>query len=210
MADSKRGTTRALAALALVGCALAATARARQIPNLPPTPPAPSSPAASGPADVLFDLARFVEWPRARFASADAPLVVGILGEDPFGPALDRELTHHRAHGRPIVVRRFRNLDGYRPCHVLFVGSSKARLMKEILDFLGFLGERSVLTVSERADFVRLGGVVRLIQRPDGSGFDFEINRRAADRAHLEISSELLELAKVTPPASPEPDEAEP
>ncbi len=154
---------------------------------------------------MLFDLARFVEWPRERFPSSGAPLVVGILGEDPFGPTLDRELAHRRAHGHPIVVRRFRNLDEYRPCHVLFVGRSKARLMKEVLDFLGFLGERSVLTVSEREDFVRLGGVVRLVERPGGSGFDFEINRAAADRAHLEISSELLELAKVTPPVSAEP-----
>jgi hypothetical protein len=168
-----------------------------------PLPPPPTAVAPKEPADVLFDLARFVEWPPGSFSSPGSPFVVGILGEDPFGPGLDRALARRQAHGRSIVVRRFRNLDEYRPCQLLYVGRAKARLMSSVLEFLDFLGEHSVLTVSVDDEFVRRGGVVRLSPRPDGSGFDFEINRKTAEREHLVISSELLELAKVEPPPAP-------
>src|SRR5687768_11102671 len=40
-------------------------------------------------AVFLFNFAQFVEWPARAFPTAEAPFVVGIIGNDPFKGALD-------------------------------------------------------------------------------------------------------------------------
>jgi hypothetical protein len=152
-------------------------------------------------ARAVVDLALYVEWPADAFAGPRAPFVIGILGADPFAGALDEAVRGRRAHGRSIVVRRYRNLDEYEPSHVLFVSEPKARLIDVVRDFLDSLDRRAVLTVGEREDFARRGGLVRLIVGPDGIGF--EIDAESARRAGLAIGSELLELAASPPAVGP-------
>jgi len=57
-------------------------------------------------AAFLYNFAAFVEWPRAAFAEDSSPIVVCIVGTDPFGTGLDRTLQGKTAQGRPIVIRR--------------------------------------------------------------------------------------------------------
>src|SRR3990172_10053935 len=40
-------------------------------------------------AAILFNFAKFVEWPDAAFPDPATPIIIGVLGEDPFGSALD-------------------------------------------------------------------------------------------------------------------------
>jgi hypothetical protein len=164
------------------------------------TPEADVSPTSRR-ARAVVDLALYVEWPANAFAEPRSPFVIGVLGADPFAGALDQEVRGRRAHGRSIVVRRYRNLDEYEPSHVLFVSESKARLIGVIREFLDSLDRRAVLTVGEPEDFARRGGLVRLIERPDG--IDFEIDADGAGRVGLAIGSELLELAEPPPPPPP-------
>ena len=37
----------------------------------------------------MFNFAQFVDWPQESFPEAQMPLVIGVLGEDPFGTYLD-------------------------------------------------------------------------------------------------------------------------
>lgn len=61
-------------------------------------------------AAFLYKFARFVEWPATSFADSTAPLVIGILGEDPFGPMLDQAITGKSVQGRPLQILRFTRL----------------------------------------------------------------------------------------------------
>ncbi len=54
---------------------------------------------------------------------------------------------------------------------------------------------KHVLTVSDRDDFTCRGGIVRFYA--DQDRLALEINRGAAGRAKLQISSQLLDLARV-------------
>ena len=65
-------------------------------------------------AAFLLNFAKFVEWPRVAFAEAGSPLVLGILGENPFGDALDRTIKDKTINNRPLVVKGFRCLRGQR------------------------------------------------------------------------------------------------
>src|SRR5687767_10478860 len=73
-------------------------------------------------AAFILNFARFVEWPSGAY-SEDGTLVVGIVGDNPFGSALDR-LSGSTVNGRRIAIRRLGAGDNLRACQILFVSSS--------------------------------------------------------------------------------------
>lgn len=140
-------------------------------------------------AAYLYNFARFTDWPATAFPTQDAPLVVAVLGESPFGSALDA-LAGKTAKGRPLQVRRARRLDELPGVHLLFIADSERGRLPVILKALA---GRPVLTVADVPQFARQGGMIQLVSAE--GAVRFEINRDAALRAGLEISSRLLQLA---------------
>src|SRR5205823_14395270 len=109
-------------------------------------------------AAIVYNLTKFVEWPPDAFADPAAPLVICVLGVDPFGVVLDDTLKGHVIGQHPAVARRV--ADVTMGCHVLFVANSEARRLPAILDRLG---KTAVLTIGEVSGFVDQGGVVGLL-----------------------------------------------
>src|SRR5262245_53334289 len=58
-------------------------------------------------AVFLFNFAQFVEWPSPAFPEERTPLVIGVLGDDPFGPYLDEVVRGEKINARPLVIQRF-------------------------------------------------------------------------------------------------------
>ena len=52
-------------------------------------------------AAFLFNFAQFVEWPRDAFSENTTPIIIGVLGQDPFGASLDRGRDASRGIWRP-------------------------------------------------------------------------------------------------------------
>lgn len=149
-------------------------------------------------AVFLFNFAQFVEWPDSAFAGPGSPLVIGIVGEDPFGSYLDETVRGELARGRPLVVRRFQRVEDIKNCHILFISPSEESRLAVIL---ASLKGRPILLVSDAPGFLRRGGMV---------GFAFERNRVrvrinpvAAATAGLTISSKLLQAAELVTAESP-------
>jgi hypothetical protein len=146
-------------------------------------------------AVLLLNLTRFVDWPASAFATPDSPLVVGVLGHDPFGPVLDDAVSGEKANGREIVIERFSNLKALKPCHILFISKSERAHMGDIL---AVVNGRPILTVSELDNFSSsLGGMVRLFTN-EQSKVRLHINLDAARAENLKLSSKLLQVAEVT------------
>jgi len=141
-------------------------------------------------AAFLYNFARFVEWPPQSFAATTDSLVVGVLGEDPFGVVLDQTLGDKFLHDRRVIVRRFQRIEGAAECHILFISSSQGSRLEEIMRSLNGV---SVLTVSDVEGFVERGGMIGFSKRANQVGF--EINVDAVERVGLRISSQLLKLA---------------
>lgn len=141
-------------------------------------------------AAFLYNFAKFVEWPEP--ASPGAPLVVTVLGDDPFGPVLDRTLAGRTAQERTLVARRISRAEDAEPSQILFVGASEEPRLPQILSVLE---GRSVLTVSEMDGFAERGGMIGF--RTEGSRVRFDINLQQATRARLRISAELLQMARI-------------
>jgi hypothetical protein len=141
-------------------------------------------------AVFLFNFAQFVEWPPSAFADASSPIVIGVLGEDPFGAYLDETVRGEKVGNRPLVVQRYRRVDEIKTCHVLFISRSDADHLEQILVSLK---DRSLLIVGDGDDFAQRGGMIRLATVQNK--IRLIINVGAAQVANLTISSQLLRSA---------------
>jgi hypothetical protein len=140
-------------------------------------------------AAFMLKLVNFVQWP------ADAggrELVVGFIGSDATGDALQRLASGKLVNGHGIVVRRLKHDGDLKSCQVIFVGAGEAKNIPAILQSLH---GTSVLTVGETDGFGRRGGIVNLLLSE--GRIHFEVNSHAAERARLQISSRLLSLATI-------------
>jgi hypothetical protein len=143
-------------------------------------------------AALLFNFSQFVEWP----ATADLPgdsFIIGILGDDPFGKSLDELVANERAHGRPIEVRRYRDVLDVK-AQILFISNSEALRFDSVL---ASLKGKPILLVSDtgRGSFLRQGGMIELVM--ENNSIRMRINPDAARSSGLAISAKVLELAEI-------------
>jgi len=146
-------------------------------------------------AGFIFNFAKFVEWPPTTFAQADSPIVIGILGTDPFGTIIDHIVQDKKIGGRGFVVKRLKwgaEAKDLRECKILFVGASERAHIDELVQIVKFL---PILTVGETPGFAEHGGVVRFVL--EDNRVRFEVNVDAARQGGLTISSRLLTLARI-------------
>src|SRR3954464_333730 len=111
-------------------------------------------------AGFLFNFTKFVEWPSDAFTSANAPIVIAITGENPFGDFLTATIAGKVVNGRAVVFKQFKKGDNLRDCTVLFISTSEKKRTAQILESLK---GSSVLTVGESTDFSKSGGMISLL-----------------------------------------------
>lgn len=145
-------------------------------------------------AIFLFNFSQFVDWPPQAFPDARAPLVIGVLGRDPFGAYLDETVSGETVNNRPLVVRRYGRVEDINTCHILFISRSEADRLERIL---AGLKDRNILTVADAEGFALRGVMIRLITVENK--IRLRINLEAAQAANLRISSKLLRPAEIVP-----------
>ncbi len=161
--------------------------------------PATAAPVADSPNEYalksvfLYNFCRFIDWPAVAFSSPREPLVIGVLGDDPFGSMLDEAVKGERFRGRGIQIEHYRSPREIGRCHLLFVSGAEGSRMNEIL---AATAGRSIVTVGESEGFVQRGGMIALAA--DGDRVRLLINPAALRAANLDVSSKLLRVAEIT------------
>jgi YfiR/HmsC-like len=156
------------------------------------TSAAETSPEYQVKAVFLFNFAQFVEWPPQSYEDPAAPFVIGVLGTDPFGPALEGAVRGETLNGRSFVIERYRNVAEIRHCQILFISRSEAAHIGEIG---AALAGHSILTVSDIEDPTQRGVMIRFVA--ENNRIRLRINADAAKAAGLSISSKLLRPAEL-------------
>jgi len=117
-----------------------------------------------------------------------------VVGEDPFGHALDDITSGEVIDGRPVRVIRLDkpNLDKpeSQKCSIAFLGRSEDKHMEQ--DLAAF-HDSDTLTVSDAPDFLKRGGMIQFVLVSDH--VRFAVNLDPVKRTHLVLSSELLRVA---------------
>lgn len=145
-------------------------------------------------AVLLFNLARFVDWPPEAFATTNAPLVIGILGRDPFGPTLEEVVRGELANGHPLRVKHCSTVHDAAECQIVFVSSSERSRAKAIVSDLK---ARPVLTVSDVEAFCRSAGGMVAFYVNEQHRIRVRLNLEAAKTAGLNVSSKLIQVAEL-------------
>lgn len=135
-------------------------------------------------AAFIPKFARYVTWPAA--ARNVGPLAICIIGEDPFGSALDKAAASQSVDGRAFVVKRFSSASGASACSIAFVDGTHTG------ETLAALGRRPILTVTDARGSGQRGVIHFAIV---GGRVRFFIDNREAQARGLTISSRLLALA---------------
>ena len=148
-------------------------------------------------AALIFNIARFVEWPATAFASPSAPLVVAIIGQDDVGDALQLMLQHKSINGHPLEVRLVSTADEARKCHVLYIANSARGSVDALLQALH---GANTLTIADISHFAERGGHVNLVLKDQH--VRMLVNPTTVESSHLKISSKLLSLAQIVGGAS--------
>ena len=143
----------------------------------------------------LHNFAKYTEWPKEVLGDESAPFVLGILGKDPFGKAIEI-IEGKPIKGRKLMVKHFSSVQEVKDCHLLFICSSESDRLPQILKALE---KSSILTIAEVEGFLQNSGMINLVAEQKSAGSQsvaFEINRAAAEKVNLKLDTQLLKLAK--------------
>jgi YfiR/HmsC-like len=142
-------------------------------------------------AAYLYNFGRFVEWPaKGANAQTNSSFTICVLGEDPFGQALDATLAGEMIGNQRVAARRISSPQMSADCQILFISSSEANRLNKIIEALD---KSAVLTVSDIPQFSQRHGMIQFVL--EGNRIRFEVNLTATQRAGLTLSSELLKVA---------------
>jgi hypothetical protein len=159
-------------------------------------------------AAFIYNFIKFVDWPKEKLADSNEPVIIGIVGKDPFGDAF-APVKDKDDKGRKVTIKRFKSfqelkeskgndqgelnqqIEAMRKCHLLFVCPSES---ERIPDIIASVKGHGVLTVADTQGFLEAGGVINFVM--EEQKVRFEINVTTAKRTKLQIRSQLLRLAK--------------
>jgi hypothetical protein len=143
-------------------------------------------------AAVVFNFAKFVEWPPQSFGGSGDPITLCVLGQNPFGHWLGDTLAGKVVNGKAFTIRKISGSQEAGRCQIVFVSSSERKRCRAVLDGLRAEG---LLTVGDTPGFADMGGVVNL--RLEEETVRMEVNVEAARQKNLQISAKLLSLARI-------------
>lgn len=158
-----------------------------------------SSAWAAGPSEAqvkaayLINFAKLTNWPDGTFDSGQREFQACLLTQrgEGIGPALAR-LAGRNIQGRALQVKQGARLNELQYCQLLVLETGEERQLPAVLETLG---NSPTLTVGDFEDFVRRGGMIELGVQDKRIVFD--VNLDASTRAGLNLSAQLLKLARV-------------
>ena len=132
-------------------------------------------------AAYLVKFPFYVEWPAAAFAAPNAPLMLCVVGDDPFGSVLDEAAAGQVVQGHPLALRRLRSASRDAGCHIAYMGQdTRADAWR---------GTATLVVTDGPA----ANGVIHFVVKDNR--VRFTVDDDAAAQSGLAISSKLLNVA---------------
>ena len=144
-------------------------------------------------AAFLYNFARFVEWPPARFKDPHDPIAICVFGQSPIIEAVEQAVKGKVVAERGFSLHQVWDAGPAGNCQILFFSGATER--KRWRAVVTELRNAPVLTVGETDGFASEGGIVNF--RLEDGRVRIQVNVEAANRARLQISSKLLSLAQI-------------
>ena len=138
----------------------------------------------------VYNFIKYIEWPEAK---SHGDFVVGVLGDSPVIPELERLAATKKAKGRTIIIKRFDSPEKVTDCHLLYVTSSKSSSIKALK---AMAKNKPMLIVGEREGLARKGAALSFVTFDDDV-LKFDINKAEIEQHNLKIPGTLLLLGLI-------------
>lgn len=200
-AASKFASARARASVAhVLALVIAGFASIAFVGSLPPvnagfdaSRASPSTDADAVKSAFVYNFAaRHVKWPESAHKDKTSAFVIGVLGDEAFAKVLAATCRDRKCGERNIEVRVLDDAARAADCHILVVPESRDA---EIPEIAKTYARSPVLLVASTEGGVKKGAHIGFFL--DKSKVRFAAHPPSAKKAGLEISSELLKLARV-------------
>jgi hypothetical protein len=147
-------------------------------------------------AVCLEKFTRFIEWPK-KIAVEDTtnPFIMGVIGNNPFGPILERRYSRKKIRNKNVIIRYIKDLLEIDGCHLIFISRGNE---DKITSILNYVKDKSILTVSDTPGFADKGVHINLYIF--NKNIQFEINEGAVEQSGLYMNFLLKIHAKVVNP----------
>jgi hypothetical protein len=156
----------------------------------------PGALASAVKAAFLYKFQPFVAWPEQAFPAPDSPFNLCVVGNDPFGPLLDRVVDKQQTAGHAIALVRLKSVLPDAHCQMLYISTADAGVARQAE---AAVAGAPVLTVTDGVSDPTAMGMINFVIADNR--VRFEIDAGAARRSGLDISSKLLSLAVSVRPA---------
>jgi len=145
-------------------------------------------------AVFLYNFAQFTEWPESAFPGEKSPIIIGIVGPDPFGPTLAETVHDETIQGHPVVIEHYAHAADIKTCHILFISQPEIRHYDDVTKIVK---GKPVLTVTDTDSAASTPAIIRFVV--ENNKVHFRVNAEAARSANISLSSKLLRVAEATP-----------
>jgi hypothetical protein len=142
-------------------------------------------------AALLYNLVKYTDWPADAFAAPSDPIVIGVLGNDPFGQVLDEMTRGRLINGRPISIRRAGGAMELKGSHVVFISPSESHRVPQLCTIIESFRALTIDDTDQGASFTAVNFAL------EGDRIVFAVDLSRTERVRVTISSNILRLAKV-------------
>jgi len=146
-------------------------------------------------AAMICRFADFIFWPDSENNSGtkkDSLLIITVLGRSPVEPFLQQIASLPVSGKKRVVVRKIENPDEIGESQILFINTNQKGKIKKILRRIK---GRNILTVADTPGFAEKGIMINFYS--DSDRIRFEINQKAVKKSRLDLSSRLLQIARI-------------
>lgn len=163
-------------------------------------------------AAFIYNFMKFIEWPADKKEDPTSPMMIGILGNNPFGqsfqPLLDKTIrgraiqlveipsyqtfldkSHNKQGDFNAYRKKYTHM--FQQCDILFICQSEKDVFNSLLPLAQ---NQSILTVSDITGFSETGGMIGFVT--EKKKIRFEINLSVVTQEQIKIRSQLLGLAR--------------
>ncbi|MEO5970905.1 MAG: YfiR family protein [Bdellovibrionia bacterium] len=141
----------------------------------------------------IYQFTNYVEWPQDKSAiSAQEPFIIAVIGSSPIVQELEALAKIKTVKGRKIEVNKIENVSLLGRSNIIVIASTDESLLRQAVQKTTGSG---ALIVSYSEGFAQKGAMINFFQ--EEGRLRFEINRTALESQKLQVSSQLLKLAKL-------------
>ena len=142
-------------------------------------------------AGFIYNIPKFVEWPEGSWPASRSVMPLCVIGNDPFGKAIDG-INGKTVKGKRLEIRRVSSIHELKDCQLAFISSSEKDRLPRIIEALK---GSNTLTIGDTEGYISQGVIINFYL--EGKKVRFEIDIERAKQMKLLVSSQLLKLARI-------------